>query len=121
MGGLFLDLYIAYVYRIIVRRLRMRRGRSWPATTASVASTSWSSGVLGCPSAELVYIFDIRDSTFGGLDDKPFLSPSAAEAYTLRFARGNSLIVRFKPDDPNVSVVLDRDQTEEGPAGARNS
>lgn len=114
MGGWFVDLYFTYLLKSLCRVLRMRRSRVWPTVTGRVASTRWSPGEVGCPMAEVVYTYTVGDNTFGGIDEKPFLSSDSAESHTLRFTRDSSVVVRFKPEDPSVSVVRDRDQTPQG-------
>ncbi len=98
--GLFLDIWLAYAFKTLVRFLRMRGSDKWPLKVATVSSATSTHGVFGCSTAEVVYIYDIEGSAFGAIDEKPFTSPLSAEQYANRFAPGDRLMVRTKPGKP---------------------
>src|SRR5262249_37688934 len=106
------DLFIAYLVRTLIRASRMRRSRSWSISPANVASMRLLPGGLGCPTTELVYTYSMQGHIFGGIDEKPFLSDDSAAAYVLRFAPGRRLVVRVRPEEPDVSVLRERDQDQ---------
>jgi hypothetical protein len=110
MGGWYLDVYIAYFFKWIARIVHRLGSDAWPIIRASVTSSSSSPGGFGCSTAEVIYIYEIESHIFGGRNEKPFISPVSAENYAAMFPRGSSMIVRTKPQTPEVSVVLDRDQ-----------
>jgi hypothetical protein len=110
MGGWFRDTYVLYIYKSIRRFFRERHSGSWPTVQGLVARSNSSSGVFGCPTAEVIYTYELDGHTWGGRNERPFISPSSAESYAARFSQGRSLIVRSKPKMPNISVVIDKDQ-----------
>jgi len=79
MGGWFLDVYVTYAIKSLVRFLRMRGSNRWPVTTATVSSASWALGAFGCSVAEVVYTYSVGGSVYGNANEKPFISPSLAE------------------------------------------
>jgi hypothetical protein len=120
MGGWFLDVFVGYFItfvRIIARIQRTRRTKGWRETTATVSGASYQvSAFLPRPIAEVVYTYRIDGGFYGGVDEKPFSLESTAKQYADQFARGDSLIVRVKPGEPEVSIVHDEDQAKPNPS-----
>jgi hypothetical protein len=112
MGGWFLDVYIAYVFRWFFRLIGRRGSSSWPIVQASVTSSIASPGVFGCSTAEVIYTYEIDGHIYGGRNEKPFISPNSAKNYSANYPEGTRLSVRTKPGTPEVSVVLDSDQSQ---------
>jgi len=114
MGGWFVDIFVGYLVslvRIIVRTRRSRRCSSWRETTATIVGVSWQAqSWLPRPDAEIVYTYRIDGGFYGGVDRKPFYLESSAKNYASHFAKGDNLIVRVKPGQPEISMVLDEDQ-----------
>jgi hypothetical protein len=113
MAGWYLDVFIGYLvslFRMIVRDLRARRTASWRETTATVSGASCqTSSFLPRPVAEIVYTYRIDGGFYGGVDEKPFFLGGSAKEYASQFARGDNLVVRVKPDHPEISIVRDED------------
>jgi hypothetical protein len=65
---------------------------------------------IGCSITEVVYTYEINDSVFSRLYERPFISPYSAEDYAVRFPKGSRLIIRTEPGKPEVSVVFVGDQ-----------
>jgi hypothetical protein len=110
MGGWFLDAYIAYLFKWLVRLVQRRESNSWPVLQASVTSSIASPGVFGCSMAEVIYTYEIEGHIFGGRNEKLFISPNSAEDYVAAFPIGSRVIIRTKPGIPKVSAVLDNEQ-----------
>jgi hypothetical protein len=99
------------LFRIVARTLRARRSKAWREITATVAgATCQSSSYMPRPVAEIVYTYRVDGGFYGGVDEKPFFFESSAKHYAEQFARGDSLVVRVKPGEPEVSIVPDEDQ-----------
>jgi hypothetical protein len=111
MGGWFVDVYIVYLFKWLFRLVRRRGSNSWPVIQASVTSSIASPGGFGCSTVEVIYTYEIDGRIFGGRNEKPFISPNSAENYLADFPQGSRVIVRTKPEMPEVSVVLDSDQS----------
>ena len=69
-----------------------------------------SSG-YGGTKEDVVYAYRLQDERYTGMHTEPFLGSESE--YTQRFPRGRSLVVRVKPDKPDVSAMLDEDQWRE--------
>lgn len=104
MIGLYLDVVIEYLIRVIARTIKRRRSREWPSTKATVVSSDCPK-TSSCDLAEVVYLYRFKDERYSGTDQKPFLSQSSAKDYISHFPTGTEFDVRVKPDDPEVSIV----------------
>jgi hypothetical protein len=113
MAGWYLDVFIGYLislFRMIVRDVRARRTNEWRETTATVSGASCqTSSFLPRPVAEIVYTYRIDGGFYGGVDEKPFFFASSAKEYAGQFARGDNLVVRVSPGQPEISIVRDED------------
>jgi hypothetical protein len=115
LGGWFLDAYIAYIFKVLVRLLKPRGSSGWTTVNGTVSSSSWSAGGFGCSSAEVAYTYRFRGELYSGLDEVPFVSPSSAEKYAGRFQPGMTVAVRVKSVAPEISVIRQADQHDANP------
>ena len=104
MVGLFLDIVIEYLIRVIGRAIKRYRSRGWPTVRATVASSECPKS-SGCNLAEVTYLYSVNGERYSGTNKKPFLSHDSAEEYVRHFVPGKEFTVRVKPDDPEVSVA----------------
>ncbi len=124
LSGWFADNIIGFLVslvRIVARKWRARRCSGWRKTTATIVGVSWQAqSYLPRPDAEIVYTYRIDGGFYGGVDTKPFCLESSAKNYASHFAKGDDLLVRVKPGEPETSVVLDEDQvkTKESPTNS---
>ena len=113
MGGWFLDVIVGYVItfcRIIARSLRASRSKDWCETSATVVGASCETqAYIPRPVAEIVYTYHFDGRFYGGVDRKPFFLESSAKAYADQFTRGDTLIIRVKTEDPEISFLRDED------------
>ena len=111
MGGLFIDVLIAYVIKVIIRLGRVWRSRSWrPVTAKIVASRFDDNWVWNCPTIHIVYIYQIDGQTYNGTDSKPFLFSSNGEIDAECFKPGETATVRVDPHEPEKSILRRADQ-----------
>ncbi len=114
MGGWFVDVIVGYfitLFRILVRIRRASKSKTWREVTAAVAGASCQTQAYAPrPVAEITYTYRIDGGFYGGVDEKPFFVDSAARDYVDQFTRGDALVVRVKPGEPEISVVRDEDQ-----------
>lgn len=112
--GWYADVVVGYLitlFKILARTLKMRRSESWREATASVAGASCQTSLyMPHPVAEIVYTYRIDGGFYGGVDEKPFFLESSAKRYAEQFVRGDLIIVRVKPGEPELSILLDQDQ-----------
>ena len=102
-GGWFLDVLIAYLVRVIARSFIALRSREWATCRAAVIS-SGCPDVFGCEAVEVKYAYSVNGHRYAGVDTKPFLSKQIAKINAEEFSPGKEITVRYKPDDPSVSV-----------------
>ena len=114
MGGWYADVLVGYVislFRMITRKLRTSRSKGWREALATVVGASCQeSWYLPRPVAEIIYTYRVDGGFYGGVDEKPFFSGDSAKEYAGRFARGDNLVVRVKPGEPEISIVREEDQ-----------
>jgi hypothetical protein len=103
--------FVVSLVRILLRKLRARRCTGWRETTATIVGVNWQAqSYFPRPDAEIVYTYRIDGGFYGGVDTKPFCLESSAKNYATRFAKGDNLVIRVKPGNPETSIVLDSDQ-----------
>ena len=110
MGGLVIDIYIEYFYRLMVRMIKRRGSNTWPLVKATVTSSSCPGAGYGCDVAEIYYKYRVDGELYTGVNEKPFIIHNTGENYVSRFAPGTEFTVRVKAEDVAISVVRDGDQ-----------
>src|SRR5678810_161256 len=111
-----LDNIIGYLIRALIRLIRARGTERWPIETAVITS-SGSDFALGGSVAHTGYKYTYQGKLFTGGYEKPFVLHDSAKRYAAGLPTGTRIIVRIKPGQPHISIVLDRDQ--ESAAGYR--
>ncbi len=111
MGGLVLDVIIAYLIKSALRLRRLWGSSKWPLVHAKVDS-SWLDGgwVWNCPTAEVAYTYDFEDQTYSAIDSKPFMIEASVLQRVGRYRRGEAVRVRVNPVHPQRSVLKQADQ-----------
>lgn len=109
MGGLVLDIYVEFLFRVILRFFKARGSTSWPVVKAKVTSTGCRPGGFGCAVADVAYKYRADGELYTGTDANPFVYTSSARAYLEDHRPGSELLVRVKPGTPCDSVVRQDD------------
>ena len=111
MGGLVVDVVIAYLIKSALRFRRLWGSSKWPVVLAKVDS-SWLDGgwVWNCPTAEVAYTYAFEGQTYSTIDTKPFLSETSAKERVERYRRGEAVRVRVNSVQPQSSVLKHGDQ-----------
>ena len=111
MGGLILDVIIAYLIKSALRLRRAWGSSKWQRVHAKVDS-SWLGGgwVWNCPTAEVAYTYEFAGQTYSATDSDPFFLTETAKGQVERFRPGESAIVRVNPVQPTRSVLKQADQ-----------
>lgn len=112
MGGLFIDIYIEYFIRLIVRLIRDHKSRNWPAVEATISSTDSERLGYACPCAQLNYIYQVSAESYSGSHVRGFILRSSAEDFAGEFLNRGKAVVRIKPGDPEHSVLRYDDQAQ---------
>ena len=112
MDALFENLLkaIAYAFNVLVHALRVSGSGRWPLANSTVTAPPLGSPGLGCQHVEIVYSYRVKGELYTGIHTEPFFLADSLTEYIERFAEGRSVVVRVKPDNPEVSVVREDDQ-----------
>jgi hypothetical protein len=105
MGGLFLDIFVEYFFRVLGRGISLVRSHRWRVIKGTVLSASCEHGGLGCTVAEVDYEYVVDGAKYGSTYSKPFLSQGSGEYYAQSFVKGQEFKVRVKPGEPSVSIA----------------
>src|SRR5579864_7632011 len=106
--GLVIDVYVEYLFRVMVRFLKRWNARSWKVVTAKVTATGYRSG-FGCAVADLSYKYKFDGRAYTGTNSVPFIYDRSAKEYIEHYAPKSQIIIRVKPGDPGLSVVREGD------------
>ena len=106
MAGWFVDIFIEWLIRMIVKDVRTLKSTSWPVVTATVTSTRCDRAGYGCHLADVHFDYSWDEKGFSGLHEEPFMMLDSGEEYARRFPEGTKIRVRVKPSDPEVTVAL---------------
>lgn len=116
MGDLFIsrapriDIYVEFLYRLVLSLLKRHRSSNWPRAEAEVMSAECPQATYGCAVAEVYYKYRINGELYVGIHEKGFITNSSGRDYTDEFPIGRKIIVRLKPEGPSVSILQDEDQ-----------
>jgi hypothetical protein len=108
--GWFIDIFIEFFYRALVRMWKIRGVSNWPLAKATVTSSACPTAFLGCPVAEIYYIYLVNGEKYTGLHKRAFIVQGSGELYADLFPPSKEISIRLKPCDPATSLVLEDDQ-----------
>jgi Protein of unknown function (DUF3592) len=104
--GFFADLYLVYLFKVLVRGVKFYGNQHWPSVEGIVTATPNSSMAgWGCPTVEIPYKYRVNGELYTGLHEEPFLLSDSRTEYAARFRAGSKLLIRVKPDNPQVSMM----------------
>jgi hypothetical protein len=113
VGGLFLDVFIAFIVKLILRAKRSWGSSKWKLVKAKIDNSCVGGGwVMNCPTAEVGYAYEFNGMTYSVIDAQPFFMDSSAKYYVARRTRGETAFVRVNPDEPKRSGLRRADQPE---------
>jgi uncharacterized protein DUF3592 len=101
---------IAYALNATMHSVRVGASLQWPLAIATVTAPPTSSSGFGCPSVEIIYSYRLDGELYTGIHEEPFLLARSVSEYLERFGEGRNIVVRVKPDNPEVSIVCEGDQ-----------
>lgn len=106
MGGLVVDVIIAYLIKLMLRSIRRWQSRKWQLVMGRIDSSLVGGGwVLNCPTVELGYTYEFNGQTYNDIDCKPFLSDRLATLDAETFKVGETAKVRVNPNQPQQSFI----------------
>ena len=104
MGGLFADVLVEFLYRVIAGFLSRIRSRRWPAISGSIIRSKYRKAHYGCDLAVVRYKYFVADQRSTAAHKEPFLM--SGTGYVQNLPSGTPITIRYKPDDPSRSVAL---------------
>jgi len=106
LGGLVLDVIIAYIIKTAVRWRRAWGNSKWERVQARVHSSRVGGGyVWNCPTAEVAYSYEFAGERYSAIDSNLFFLTASAEEAAERLRAGEKVIVRVNPALPQESVL----------------
>jgi uncharacterized protein DUF3592 len=105
MGGLVIDIYVEFLYRLIVSLLKRHRSNNWPRTEGEVMSSQCPQATYGCEVAQVYYKYRLKGELYVGIHERGFILNSSGKDYAHQFSPKRRIIVRVKPTDASVSVL----------------
>ena len=106
MGGLFLDVVIAYLIRVALRLCRAWGSSKWERVQARVHSSRVGGGyVWNCPTADVAYSYKFAGQRYSAIDSNPFFLSASAQEEAQRFRKGQEVMVKVNPALPQESVL----------------
>jgi hypothetical protein len=109
MGGLVIDIVLAFLFKSVVRAFRFVKSLRWKRSTATVVDSTVLDPYMGCPSVKVHYQ-DSSDSSQQGTDEVPFYLRGSAKRYAQDFSLGMEVIVRVNPNNPGEMLFFPHDQ-----------
>jgi hypothetical protein len=109
MGGFFADIFVEFFVRVVMRMVRIFSSRSWPTLTGEVTASNYQKASYGCDVAEISYKYRVDGELYTGMYEKPFISTVHGEDYVARLPSGTEMVLRIKPGEPSVSVMVTKD------------
>ena len=73
MGGLVLDYYLVFLFKLITRVIQTWGSTKWPMATAAVEIADPDYGGTSYPTAQVIYSYVVDGTTFEGRSRKPFI------------------------------------------------
>jgi hypothetical protein len=107
--GFVLDIFVEYLARVLCRLVRGWNARRWKIVRARITGSAYPGSGFGCAVADVAYTYEINGRTYSVRNSEPFIFNKSAQNYVELHLPNAHLPIRVKPDDPNVSVVRERD------------
>ena len=111
MGGLVIDVVIAYLIKSALRFYRFWGSRNWKSVPAKIDSSRLDgSFVWNCYEADVAYTYKFEGQTFSAIDSKPYFIQNSAKLRVERYRAGETATIRVNPGQPQKSVLRQADQ-----------
>jgi len=113
--------FLVYLFKRAAQWFRARGSRRWASANATVTAPPITTFRNFRQTVEVVYSYRFEGELYTGIHEELFLfGGHSLTDYVSRFGKGDLLVVRVKPGEPEVSIVRGDDQTlASGPVPAR--
>jgi hypothetical protein len=100
---------VEYLIRVVARLIMRLRSAHWDVVTGAVLHSECRGGI-GCPVAEVSYIYKVMGQEYEGVTTKPFILDRSGKLYAEHFPEGQQLVVRINPQNAASSILLENEQ-----------
>jgi len=118
--GISIVVLAAIVAFWVLKRMKLRRARSWPKETGKVDATTLKLESTGNNRSACVavvqYSYSVQGAAFAGALRRQFLLKGSAEKWIGKYTTGLPLTVRNDAANAKDSVLFDDDQSGPGAA-----
>ena len=73
MGGLFVDIFVEWIVRMIAKLVNRVRSSSWPQVQGIVTAVRCERAGYGCHLADVHFDYEYQGAEFSGLHEEPFI------------------------------------------------
>jgi len=115
MGGLVIDIVVAYLFKSAVRVFHFFRSYNWRRTKASFTDWTVENPDLGCSSVEVHYRFASKEGSATGSDEIPFYMRWHAKTYAESLSRDLRPVIRVNPRNAHETQFFELDQRGRAP------
>jgi hypothetical protein len=98
VGGLALDIVVAYLYKSIIRVFEYIESARWKRATALIVESPVLDPFMGCSSVRIRYQVDAEQNFWVTEEEIPFACRRDADRFALKLPPGRKVIVRVHPD-----------------------
>jgi hypothetical protein len=111
LGGLVIDVVIAYLIKSTLRLYRFWGSSKWKSVPAKIDS-SWLDGSFfwNCYEADVAYTYEFEGQTYSAIDSKPYFIQNSAKVRVECYRAGETATIRVNPAQPQESVLRQADQ-----------
>lgn len=100
----------------VLKRIKLRRARSWPTEAGRVESTSVTLETSGSPPnmssahvARLTYSYSAQGAHYSGVLRRQFVLKGSADKWIGKYASGAPLSIRYNPNNAKDSVLFENE------------
>jgi hypothetical protein len=104
MFGWFVDIYVEYLFRVVVRAVRLVGSRDWAVVRGTVLSAECPHAGYGCTVATVYYEYIVGGQKYGAAFEKAFVVYDSGARFAGGFVKGAEFAVRVDPGDSAVTV-----------------
>ncbi|HEX4310906.1 MAG TPA: DUF3592 domain-containing protein [Acidobacteriaceae bacterium] len=108
MGGLVIDIYVAFIVKSTIRFFWLIRSSKWPRLQATIVRATRESD--WCPILTLSYDFVGTLGSDGDSAEIPFLFSQTADQCAKRFPSGRRITIRVDPESERRTIVSLHDE-----------
>jgi hypothetical protein len=110
MGGLVIDIVLAFLFKSFVRAFHFMESLRWKRVTATVVDSAVLDPYMGCPSVKVHHQAVSSESSQQGADEVPFYLRGSAKKYAQGFSRNLIVTVRVNPKNSREMFFFPYDQ-----------